>query len=174
MKFKKCLLVALLPFAVSAKAEEGKWYDFEWNNGKAMTHYHGLSKVDDGSVVHAKMFWVARINHSRAGEQLIYFDHTYSNATSCTPSEYPKNHVWKFNQQPVQMILWCKKYIDSNHYFLTGTALSEKGQKFIYDQFSSTEYDSVFIDSNEHNGWSVHIKNKGFIDAWNQSGGNAL
>ncbi|BBC42317.1 hypothetical protein FA893_18020 [Photobacterium damselae subsp. piscicida] len=169
---KRLAIAALLPISVSCFAGDN-WIELDWNKGKAITSYSGQMQTETG-IKPIKMFWVALIAHNKAGKQSLFFHHTYKGASSCEPYNYPQRYVWNVNEQAVQMNLWCKKFRDTNNYYIEATAHSDEGKQFIYEQFKDQTNDSVFIDSNDSRGWSVHIKNEHFLEEWSNHGGDAL
>lgn len=114
----------------------------------------------------------AEINHSRAGQQRLYFSDLSSlgNQICKYESTIPTSVTMNFDNQAVKMSRWCKKYIDSDNYYLDLTPETERGHNYVVDLFKKSINPVNIKYDNDIMPFSV----VGFTKAWNSAGGNAI
>ncbi len=114
----------------------------------------------------------AEISHSTSGHQRLYF-YDYSslvNSTCKYESSVPKSSTMIFNDQAVKMLYWCKKYTNSNSFYLSITPDTERGHSYVVNLFKVATSPIEVQFSNERTYFPVI----GFTKAWNSAGGNAI
>lgn len=169
LKFIK--LFVLLPLssflAVPAIATEiedhGSWA--QMGDGSAWVKYNSAYS-DESELLEAE------INHSRSGEQRLYFsDFSSKGSQICKyQSQIPTNITMSFNGQAVQMSRWCKKYIDSNNYYFDFTPKTERGHSYVVNLFRVSTSPIKIQYDNE----TLYFPVMGFTKAWNSAGGDAI
>lgn len=169
MNFIKFLVALLLcsffltPAFASEIEDYGSWA--QMGDGSAWikynSDYNGFSEVLE-----------AKISHSTSGNQRLYF-YDYSSLISGTckyENSTPKSSAMIFNGQAVKMLYWCKKYTDSNNYYLSMTSETDRGDSYIVNLFKiSTSPIKI-----QYNNEVLYFPVIGFTKAWNSAGGDAI
>jgi len=139
------------------------WSDL--NNGTSIVRYS--NDYDDES-----NYLKAEISHSQHGEQRLYFSEhsSLSNSLCKYENTLPVKVTATFNGQAVKMSRWCKKYIDSNRYYLFYTPETDRGHTYVVNLFK-TALLPIKIQLNNN---ILNFPVTGFTKAWNSGGGNAI
>lgn len=153
---KKLMVLALISSSVMAS----DWIEEDWSRDSVITSYKGEQQ------------WSAKIRHAKNSTQRMFFFYERTGNSPCNPSTIKKNAIWKFNGQPVQIFQWCKKYADTERYYVYATSATDKGDKFIVSTFKAKSF--VYIEPSSDFNWKVNLSAKGFSKAWNSYGGDAL
>lgn len=114
----------------------------------------------------------ASIDHSKAGEQRLYFNNFYWDDYNICSSEtsYPTSITLVFNGQAVKMSRWCKKFTDANKYYYSYTPETERGHNYVVNLFkTSLSPVTIKIDND-----MLSLPAIGFSRIWNNAGGNAI
>ncbi len=108
------------------------------------------------------------VGFSKGGGKNIYFGIIKGKDGSCKPEDYKSkgylDSVWEFNDQAVSMLMFCKKYSNSETYYISASPASVEGRKFVVNAFKKAS-DSVLI---KGNGYKFPISAKGFSKVWNK------
>lgn len=169
LKITKLLISLFLGSMISTQSHSTQieryvsWDDLK--NGKALIEYK--SDYDD-----EVKYFEAEINHSRTGNQRIYFtDHSSLGSSTCSyESTIPKNSTIIFNGQAVKMLQWCKKYNDTGNFYLSMTPETDRGHSYVVNLFKIA-ISPIEIQFNNEKTYFPVI---GFTKAWNSAGGNAI
>ena len=113
------------------------------------------------------------VNHSKTGNQRIYFDHFYTNGDKniCSyENRYPDSSTMVFAGQAVKMLRWCKKALDKNRYYYNYTPETDRGHSYVVNLFKVAT-SPIEI---QHNNETLLFPVIGFTKVWNSAGGNAI
>ena len=166
IKFLSPLLISVI--LIMPSHSTGFQMPFSWterDNGSAAVIY--TSDYDDNP-----KYFESEIGHSRSGQQSIYFRNYYveSMNTFSYQNSLPNNTTMVFSGQAVKMLSWCKKFADTDHYYLELTPATERGDNYVINLFKIATSSIEIIYDNE----TINFPVTGFTKAWNSAGGNAI
>ncbi|PMG70652.1 hypothetical protein [Vibrio lentus] len=169
MKLSTLALIAFSSISTSAIASSNNVVINDWNGkNHAMTYELGFS-----------WYYQAKIDSSFNGRQSLYLQIEHMSKDSCdrfnytsydTPNQYERQIPWKINGQPVKMFEVCTKYGDSDSYYVYAYPVTETGRNFVINAFKNSKR-LVKIEGLGHD---FNLSAKGFTQAWNNFGGNAI
>lgn len=154
-------------FSLSSHAT-GFQMPFSWaerENGSAAVIY--TSDYDNDP-----KYFESEIGHSRSGQQGIYFRNYYvEDMNTCSyESSLPKNTTMIFSGQAVKMLSWCKKFSDTDRYYLELTPATERGDHYVINLFKVAILPIEIMYDDD----TISFPVTGFTKAWNSAGGNAI
>lgn len=171
MKKLTAIAALLLSYPVIANVED-RWEYQDWDT-KTFTastiNYKSVTGID-------LLLWgvEANVSMSKGGKQSIYFtilaDKNGEAENQCYHFDEDKEDIWKFDNQNISMVLNCRKYTGTQQSYLSVFARTNKGGQFIINTFKNAKGPVKITDGE----FTVYMPSKGFTDAWNNFGGDAL
>jgi len=113
------------------------------------------------------------ISHSRAGNQSLFFDYFKIDedgkiTSTCEKKREVEDSIMRINNQPVRFNLFC--YEDaSGIWYESKAAQTDVGKEFVINAFRKSN--TVTVSSPQY---SFEVPAKGFTQAWENAGGDAL
>lgn len=166
IKLMTSLLVS--SFLIAPSFATGFQMPFSWaerENGSAAVIY--TSDYDNDP-----KYFESEIGHSRSGQQGIYFRNYYvEDMNTCSyESSLPKNTTMIFSGQAVKMLIWCKKFSNTDRYYLELTPATERGDNYVINLFKVAILPIEIMYDDD----TISFPVTGFTKAWNSAGGNAI
>ncbi|ELA9391957.1 hypothetical protein P7M43_04610 [Vibrio parahaemolyticus] len=135
----------------------------------SLLNYLESVTIDLKHEINSSIF-TASIGVSLGGYQRMYIRWE---PESCEVKKTPEKVILKIEGQNVSFYAFCNAYTDSKGHYLNATPISEKGAKFVVDQFKKKTWVTIYgftgTDVKEVKFWA-----NGFTKAWDSAGGNAL
>ena len=97
---------------------------------------------------------------SRGGEKRVYFSIRTLKDEKCESDL--SDSLWKFNDQPVSMNIFCKKDDTYNEYQISATPKSSQGMDYVVNLLKKAP-DKILV---EGSGYEFPISAKGFSRVW--------
>lgn len=169
MKKKIILLSFILsPLANAELAYDGTIYhDWDGNVARSIRTY-SYTFLDE--TIEFNSFY---IDSSEGGKLRFYVMPSVSrngeSISTCKIDEDIDTSIWRFGNQNIKMILYCSKH--KNIYSLSATPSTDKGLKFVVETLKKS---SQMIEVEAGSIGSFKIPVKGFTNAWNAAGGDAI
>lgn len=165
-KFIYLLCLVLIP-NVSHATEQWSSESYAWGERDRMEASVWLRKKGEPA---SEQVVRALISHSKDGNQNFYVLAEFTGSNNMCDVNNTNDGIAKFNGQAIKMFAWCKKFNNSDGYYLQLAPETKRGKQFVINTFKSAKNTVLF----EYEGLSVHIPAKGFTYAWNNAGGDAL
>jgi hypothetical protein len=127
-------------------------------------------EVVDGKIILTSKSYVGDISHSTGGEKKLFIMITNPKETLCDPLTFRSASIAKFQGQAVKVDAFCNKYTDHFMHYITFTAASDAGKRYVYELFSR----SAIPIKIEFQGDVFEISSEGFTAEWDKVGGDAL
>lgn len=123
----------------------------------------GFAKTKKESIGGGRLY--GQISFSQAGKKQVFF-HTPVSCEKAKFADRPQQHIWVFNEQPVNMLVSCYDSFPG----LSGTPKSDRGRRFVVDLFKKSSKD-VMVDFNDG---QYPLSATGFSKQWSKTQDSVL
>lgn len=138
-------------------------------------HIVDASEYEDITKAPVYFYVETRISHSKTGIKRIYFSvNSFAGkdkpSSACSPSGRTETEIIHLDKQAIKVFAWCKKYSDSDTYYIQYTPATDAGDEYVINLFKhkSGNISAVFPNI------KTELSSDNFMKVWDDFGGDAL